>query len=145
MIYPVLAIERGGFTKMIQSEDRWTSVPLGFINLYKRRLDVLVFYDRAGNKWQLRSIAPRDPIGPVLRLFGLWLGLSLRRVAVKVDFQSAGPYGLEELRAALRSAVEADDDILCQFHTKEQILARLEKAKSIAGIFNLYSWTRKEH
>jgi len=145
MNYPVLAIQHGGFTQMLRSENYWTSLPLAFINLYKRRIGVLFFYCKDGSKWRLRSIRPSESIGLIPRVFGLWLGLSLRPVSVVVEFELAGPYVTEDLRAVLRSAVEADDDILCQFHAKEQILAQLDQAQSVARIFNLYDWITKEH
>ena len=145
MNYPVLAIQHGGFTQMLRSEDYWTSLPLAFINLYKRRISVLSFYSKDGNKWRLRSIRPGQSIGLIPRVFGLWLGLSLRTVSVFVEFEPAGPYATEDLRAVLRSAVEADDDILCQFHDKEQILAWLDEAQSVARIFDLYDRITKEH
>ena len=145
MNYPVLAIQHGGFTQMLRSEDYWTSLPLAFINLYKRRIGVLSFYSKDGNKWRLRSIRPGESIGLIPRVFGLWLGLSLRTVSVSVEFEPAGPYATEDLRAVLRSAVEADDDILCQFHDKEQILAWLDEAQSVARIFDLYDRITKEH
>ena len=145
MNYPVLAIQHGGFTQMLRSEDYWTSLPLAFINLYKRRIGVLSFYSKDGNKWRLRSIRPGKSIGLIPRVFGLWLGLSLQTVSVFVEFEPAGPYATEDLRGVLRSAVEADDDILCQFHDKEQILAWLDEAQSVARIFDLYDRITKEH
>jgi len=145
MNYPVLAIQHGGFTQMLRSEDYWTSLPLAFINLYKRRISVLFFYSKDGNKWRLRSIRPGKSIGLIPRVFGLWLGLSLQTVSVFVEFEPAGPYATEDLRAVLRSAVEADDDILCQFHDKEQILAWLDESQSVARIFDLYDRITKEH
>jgi len=145
MNYPVLAIQHGGFTQMLRSENYWTSLPLAFINLYKRRIGVLFFYSKDGNKWSLHSIRPGESIGLIPRVFGLWLGLSLRPVSVVVEFEPAAPYATEDLRAALRSAVEADDDILCQFHAKEQILTWLDEAQGVTQIFNLYDRITKEH
>jgi hypothetical protein len=111
MNYPVLAIQHGGFTQMLGSEEYWTSLPLAFVKLYKRRIGVLFFYSKDGNKWRLRSIRPGESIGLIPRVFGLWMGLSLRPVSVVVEFEPAAPYATEDLRAVLRSAVEADDDI----------------------------------
>lgn len=142
--YPLLAIERGGFVQMIPSADYWRALPLAFVKLYKRRLNTLWFYDKAGTKWRLRSISPEQTVGPVRRVVGLWLGLSLKPVVAAVDFQAAGVYAIEELRADFRSAVEADDDILCQYHDREQILAWLDDAKSVAKIFSLYNWVTKK-
>lgn len=139
-----MAIERSGFVQMVPSEDYWTSLPLAFIKLYKRRLDSLWFYDKGGTKWRLRSITPVGTVGPVTRVVGLWLGLSLAPVATAVQFQSDGPYDMEELRSDFRSAVEADKDILCQYHSREQVLAWLDDAKSVAKIFNLYDWITKK-
>ncbi len=145
MNYPVLAMQHGGFTQMLRSENYWASLPIAFIKLYRRRLDVLFFYGADGNRWRLRSIGLGESTGLIPRVFGLWLGLSLRPVSVVVEFERAGSYATEELRAALRSAVEVDDDILCQFHAKEQVLARLDKTQSVAQIFSLHSWITKEH
>ncbi len=144
MNYPLLAIERGGFAQMIASGDYWMRLPLAFINLYKRRLGVLRFYDEEGNKWRLNSIAPDQPLGLIRHFVGLRLGLSVRPVSVAVDLQLVGPYSLEELREDFRSAVEADDDILCQYHDKQQILKWLDDAKSIPKVFNLYNRITKE-
>jgi len=144
MQYPLLAIERRGFVQMIASSDYWTRLPSGFVNLYKRRLNVLKFYDKEGNKWQLISIAPDQAIGLIRRFVGVHLGLSVQPVSVVVDLQLVGPYEIEELRGDFRSAVEADDDILCQYHDRQQILEWLDDAKSVAKIFNLYNWITKE-
>jgi hypothetical protein len=144
MTYPLLAIEHRGFAQMVPSNDYWTRLPLAFINLYKRRLSVLKFYDKEGSKWRLDSIEPNQAIGVIRRLVGLHLGLSIQPVSVAVDLQLVGPYAIEELRADFRSAVEADNDILCQYHDKQQILKWLNDAKSIPKIFNLYDWITKE-
>ena len=145
MNYPVLAIEPRGFTMLLESEAYWTSLPIGFIGIYKKRLKALVFYGKDGTKWQLRSIELGEPLGIIPRFTGLWLGMSLHPVRVLVDFESIGPFSTEELRSVFSSAVEADDDILCQHHAKEQILAWLDQAKSIPRMFNLYRWIRKDY
>jgi hypothetical protein len=144
MKYPLLAIEQRGFVQMIPSSNYWTHLPLAFINLYRRRLGVLKFYDKDGNKWRLESIEPEQSIGLLRRFVGLHLGLSVQPVQVAVDLQLAGPYSMSELQADFRSAVEADDDILCQFHDKQQILKWLDDAKSIPKIFDLYNWITKK-
>jgi hypothetical protein len=141
--YPLLAIERGGFVQMIPSADYWRTLPLGFVKIYRRRLNTLWFYDKTGTKWRLLSVSLDQTVGPVGRVVGLWLGLSMKPVATTVAFQAAGAYALEELRSDFRSAVEADDDILCQYYDREQILAWLDDAQSVAKIFNLYNWITK--
>jgi hypothetical protein len=143
MKYPLIAIERHGFTQMVPSRDYWRCLPLSSINLYRRRLGVLKFYDNEGNSWRLNSIEPEHALGLLRRFVGLHLGLSVQPVSVVVDLQIAGAYTIEELRADLRSAVEADDDILCQYYDKQQILAWLDEAKSVPKIFNLYNWITK--
>ena len=123
---------------MLASEAYWRSLPLGYVGIYKRYLDGLTFYGRDGAKWRLRSISPNEPVGMFRRFFR-----ALEPVSVSTEIEPAGHFTADELRAALRAAVEADDDILCQYHAKTEILTWLEKAPSIAKIFNLYGWITK--
>ena len=139
MQYPALAIDPRGFTQILDDDSYWASIPIGFINIYKKRQSTLVFYAADRSQWKLDSIQPLDSLSVLRRLFQ-----PLHRVRASVELQSNGAYSVDQLRDALRSAINADDDILCQHHSREQILAWLESAKTDARIFNLYRWITKD-
>lgn len=139
MEYPVLAIEPRGLTQMMASEEYWASMQYGFVGLFAARVDRMTFYSKSGEKWKLVSIRSAEKLS-------LWTKLFQPGIAVRViaEFQPQGIYGVEELRASLVSAVQADDDILAQYYSHEQIHAWLQDAKSIAKLFSVYRWITKE-
>jgi len=139
MNYPVLGISRDGFVQYIADGEYWCDLPYGFIAMYEKRRDKMLFFDRDGEKWQTLSITPDEPVGLATRLF-----FHLRKVRVHVDFKSLGPYEVNELREALKVAVETDDDILTQFHDQKTILKWLDDAKTVGKLFNAYRWFTKE-
>ena len=139
MQYPVLAIHPKGFVAYLAGDAYWESLPAAFIGVYLKRRSVMVFYDRGGEKWELLSLTPARPVSRIRRLFS-----GLRPIAVRAEFRSTGKYSLDEIRATMRAAVEADDDILTQFHDKKQVLDWVDKAESVGRMFNLYRWITKD-
>lgn len=139
MQYRVLAIHPKGFVEYLAGDAYWESLPIAFIGIYRKRRDATVFYDRGGQKWELLSLTPSRPVSLFARLFS-----GLRPIAVRPEFISNGKYSLDEMRASMRAAVEADDDILTQFHDKKRVLNWVDKADSVARMFNLYRWSTKE-
>jgi len=139
MQYPLLAIEPGGFTQILPSENYWNSLPSGFVAIFKKKQDTLGFYGKDGRTWKLKAIFPSEEVGFMDRLLR-----PMKRINVSVEFQCVGEYSLDDIRSAMRSAVEADDDILCQHHSRAQILKWLSEAKSISRIFTLYTWITKD-
>ena len=139
MQYPVPAVHPKGFVQYLADDTYWKSLPIAFIGMYLKRRGAMVFYDKGGEKWELLSLAPVRPVSLFTRLFS-----GLRPTAVRPEFRSNGKYSLDEIRASMRAAVEADDDILTQFHDKKQVLNWVDKAESIARMFNLYRWIIKD-
>ncbi|MDH5327466.1 MAG: hypothetical protein OEY58_18600 [Gammaproteobacteria bacterium] len=139
MEYPILAIEPHGFTAMLKDSSYWKSLPISYISLYRKRLNSLVFYGKDGNKWRLKTIEPDEPIGFFGKIFG-----GLREIKVRAEFVSIGPYEFMELQSMFKSSVEADDDILCQHHSQNQVIEWINQAKSIGKLFSLYIWIRKD-
>ena len=50
----------------------------------------------------------------------------------------------KELREALKTAIEKDDDILTQFHDRKTIRKWLDDAKTVGKLFNAYRWFTKD-
>jgi hypothetical protein len=52
------------------------------------------------------------------------------QVTAVVTYQAARPYDIDELRQALLSAIDQDDDILTQWHERDELLGRVRNARS---------------
>jgi hypothetical protein len=139
MEYPVLAIHPKGFVQYMADDGYWKALPVCFIGMFLKRRGEMAFYDRAGEKWYLMKLNPVVSINIFTRFF-----FGLQKTEVKPEFKSSGKYSMEDIRCAMRSAVEADDDILTQFHAKKDVLNWVDKAESIARMFNLYRWITKD-
>ena len=139
MTYPVLALAPDGFAFLLPSPEVWESMPYGYRGLFNRRRAALVLFGKDGTKWRLERLEPREPVGILTRVFQ-----GTRRVPMRAEIIALGPCDAAELKAAFRAAVVADDDILCQYYSKEQILAWIDRAESIAKLFNVYNWISKE-
>ena len=137
--YPVLAIAPDGFVMQLASADALHTMPYGYLGLFRRRRATLVLFGRDGTKWRGGPGVARGPNGE------WWRVVKHRRpVALGGEVSALGPYDASELREALRAAVVEDDDILCQYYSKRQILTWLDRADSVGRLFNLYNWIRKE-
>ncbi len=137
--YPVLVYRPGGLVRMLESEDIWQSVSVWTFAAYRKGREHMVFFGRDGQKWKLKSIETNEPAGLLTRWFK-----PMSNVAVHVEFEPPETYTLEELKAAFGAAVAVDDDILTQHHSEGQIMKWLEDAHSIAKVFNLYHFIRKD-
>ncbi len=118
MNYPVLAIALSGFMQLLSSVEYWTALPSGYIGIYRRNIDKLVLYSKDGQKWQLDDISRVDNVSFFARLFR-----PLSKIRAQVELRHEGSYDVDELRGAFRAAVEADDDILAQYYSHEQMYA----------------------
>ncbi|MCP5521226.1 MAG: hypothetical protein H7A46_06725 [Verrucomicrobiales bacterium] len=139
MTFPVLAIEPKGFTWLFQSQADTERMPVGFVGIYRRKIRELEFFDSDGTIWRLESVEP-------VRRISFWAHLfsSAKKTEVVMRFRPDGTAGVARMQAALRQAVEADDDILTQFEERSDILAKLGRTKSVGDIFRLYRWMRKD-
>lgn len=140
MQYPTLAVRRRGMAKLIHSEEFWKAFPVGFRSMYLRTKEPLLFYDSSAQKWSLSALEPLEPLGVVERLFGG----GLRPIPVQPHFVQLGSYSAEELATVLRTAVEADDDILCQHDSRETILRKLATCDTIPKIFRQFRWMTRD-
>jgi hypothetical protein len=67
---------------------------------------------------------------PPLGLLGRLLAYTVYNPAVRaqVQYQTPRPYVLDQLREHLVRAVHADDDLLTQWHSEEDLIQRLKVA-----------------
>lgn len=136
--YPLLAIEPR-FTQILHNEAYWSSLPVCLAHIFKKDRSNLVFYSKNGEQWSLSGLTPSEPIRFICRLIS-----PMHRVSVAVDFTARGTYCTDDLRTALKLAVEADDDILTQHHSHAQVLTWLDEAQTIPRLFNLYRFINKD-
>jgi len=139
MKFPLLAIEPKGFTSLFPTESDARRMPIGFIKIYRKRQAALEFFDSDGGVWALEAITP-------IKAIPFWLRFlpTFREIEVEMRFRPLGAATPERMKQLLRSAVEADDDILTQHQEESDILAKLEKTKSVGEVFRLYRWMTKD-
>jgi hypothetical protein len=98
--------------------------------------DGLVVYDADGVAWTPESVELRGG-GPLRRLVA-----SVRNPRTSADITYAEPrtYELDELKDAVRGALEEDDDVLTQFHEADEIDAWLDAASSFGAVVDALEW-----
>lgn len=139
MKFPLLACGPKGFTWLFKSENETKKMSIGFVGIYSRYQPALQFFDSDSTVWRLASVRPRQPIPFWQRIFG-----SLLEVDVSMEFAEPHSYTVDDFRLALRQAVDADDDILTQHESREDIIRKLEQLRTIPEVFQLYRWMRKD-
>ena len=139
MEYPAIAIRRGGLAILIRDETYWKNFPIGFRSMFLRGREPLNIYGSQGHKWTLTDIIFVTPPGWIDRLFH-----GLRGVEVHPELEPVGEYSSQELVNVLRTAVEADDDILCQHDDAETILSKLDACDTIPKVFRQFRWMLRD-
>jgi hypothetical protein len=83
-------------------------------------------YDAEGRAHLVRALDTTPPLGLLRRL----LAYTVYNPAVRAQvlYQTPRPYVLDQLREHLVRAVHADDDLLTQWHSEEDLIQRLKTA-----------------
>jgi hypothetical protein len=91
-----------------------------------------VLYDATGLAYVVRKLETSPPLSLLRKL----LAYTVYNPAVKarVSYDPPRRYGVEELREHLIRAVQADDDILTQWHSEDELLRGLRSAIGYAGL-----------
>jgi len=92
------------------------------------------FFHRDGQCYEVAKVTPDRPRGFVS--FLLANTFYNPRFLATYQYAPVAPYALPDLHAALRAAIEADDDILTQFHSEQELfdlLARTSSFDDVAG------------
>ena len=95
----------------------------------------VVFYHRNGRKYQVDRVTPDRQLGTLSKLlaatvYNPWLETGL-------EYEDTGSYVIADLCAAVRKAIEMDDDVLTQFHDETELIAVLGNVGNFDEILDL--------
>ncbi len=112
-----------------------TTTTLGFQREWWRGVR---FFNQDGLVYEVASATTSSPPGTLARL----LAATVHNPSIEVSYtyRSTGPYALDDLKAGLQAAIDADDDILTQWHDASDLTALLGKAttfEQVAAVLTL--------
>lgn len=99
-------------------------------------------YHRNGYCYEVEKATPEQEL-PALSKF---LAATIHNPTFKVnyEYQSTGFYKIDDLKQALRGAVEKDDDVLTQFHEAEELISRIDAAKDFSDLVDMLEYAATE-
>jgi hypothetical protein len=65
-------------------------------------------------------------------------------LSVRYDYRSMGAYAIDDLKNALRAAIDRDDDVLTQFHSATKLKQRVAEAASFDDVVAVLEYARTE-
>jgi len=89
-------------------------------------------FHRDGHRYEVASALPARPLPRLSKL--LAATIYNPRLTVRYEYRSLGRYELAELKRALLTAIDRDDDVLTQFHEAEDLKRRVEAAASFDDV-----------
>ena len=136
----VIFIGEDGWTDMTRDlpEQRATSAH-GF---HKPWWKGVKLYHRNGYRYEIEKATPEEELPPLSKL--LAKTIHNPTFTVNYEYQSTGFYQLDELKQALRAAVDKDDDVLTQFHEAGELTARIDAAKDFDDLVDMLTWAATE-
>lgn len=99
-------------------------------------------YHRNGYVYEVEGAKPVNPLPPMSKL--LAATLYNPTFVAQYEYRSTGFYKIDELKQALRDAVERDDDILTQFHDADDLYARIAAAKVFDDLVDVLEYAVTE-
>jgi hypothetical protein len=136
----VLAIGRRGWVEGYSAlPPALEATALGYHRAWWR---VSTFFHADGYRYAVSAAVPARPLGAWSRM--LAATVYNPRVRVQFEYERAGRYALDDLKAAFGAALEADDDVLTQFHEPEELRVKLAAATSFADVAAVLELSRTE-
>jgi hypothetical protein len=136
----VLAIGRRGWV------EGYPTLPLALeataLGYHRAWWRTSTFFHADGYRYAVSAAVPSRPLGGLSRM--LAITVYNPRVRVQFEYERAGRYTLDDLKAAFGAAVEADDDVLTQFHEPEALMGKLAAAASFAEVAAVLELSRTE-
>ena len=98
----------------------------------------VTLYHRNGYKYEVESATPARPLPPLSKL--LAATFYNPRFTAQYEYRSTGFYQLDELKQALRQAIDKDSDVLTQFHGADELRDRVEQARSFDDLVDVLDY-----
>ena len=119
--FPVLIVADDGWVQYLSEAEELCLWTPSAIKKYKGQR--IVLYDSDDHAWEVDSINPLKPAGLHAKLVG-------RKVPVKLSLRPVSEAPFELVCDILNEAIDADDDILTQSVTANELKASVKKASS---------------
>jgi hypothetical protein len=126
--FPALVIADDGWVQYLQQRDELSSWTPSGIGKYNRRRVVL--YDSENCAWEVDSIVPMKSAGLYARVFG-------REIPARLTLRPISEQPLEVVLDALKTAIDADDDILTQWTGAEDLKASVRDSSSFGTLVDI--------
>ena len=99
-------------------------------------------YHRNGYVYEVETAKPEEELPPLSKV----LAATLHNPTIKVlyEYRSNGFYQLIDLKKAIDQAIDADDDVLTQFHEAEELHAMVAKANSFDDVVEVLVYAGSE-
>jgi hypothetical protein len=136
----VIFVGEDGWTDMARDlpEQRATSAH-GF---HKPWWKGVKLYHRNGYRYEVEKATPEEELPALSKLMAATIHNPTFNV--QYEYTSTGFYQLDELKQALRAAIEKDDDVLTQFHEAEELVARIDAGKNFDDLVDMLEWAATE-
>jgi hypothetical protein len=135
--FPALVVADDGWVEQLGSKEELSTMTHTTLKKYSKRRVVL--YDSRDHAWQIDSFTPLRREGIIAKLFAAF---SNSKVPVRVDVRPITEAPLQATRAALATAIDADDDILTQFTTAADLKNAIEQGQSFEGLLGILKTMR---
>lgn len=119
--FPALIAADDGWVQYLSHAEELSLWTTAAIKKYNRRRVVL--YDSDDHAWQVDGICPSKPVGLYTKLVG-------RKVAVSLSLRPVSDAPFQYVCSVIKEAIDADDDILTQAASVNQLKASVQRASS---------------
>ena len=122
----VIVVGSNGWVERFEAlEPRLRANAYGFFRAWWKGV---TYFHRDGYRYTVAAVRPRRQLGMIDRVLASTIYNPV--LDFDVDYAREGIYSAAQLREAVGMALERDDDVLTQFHERDELLARLGRAMS---------------
>ena len=136
----VIFVGDNGWTDMAADlpAERKTSA-YGFHNQWWKGIRI---FHRNGYVFEVEKATPETELPPMSKVLAATIYNPEFNVAY--EYQSTGFYQLADLKKAIDQAIDADDDVLTQFHEADELHEMVAKANSFDDVVEVLVYARSE-
>ncbi|HUQ86762.1 MAG TPA: hypothetical protein VM096_04330 [Vicinamibacterales bacterium] len=136
----VIFVGDNGWTDMAADlpEERVTSAQ----SFHKQWWKGVTLYHRNGYKFEVEKATTEEPLPAFSKL--LAATVHNPTVNVKYEFQSTGFYKIEDLKKAVHDGIAGGSKVLTQFHSADDLMARVAKAGTFDDIVEVLQYAATE-